>query len=258
MTEAKPTRRWALITGASAGIGAATARRLATDGWNLALWARREARLADVAGPLTGDVAIRTAAIDIRDRGEVEGAVEALERDGIGIDALINNAGMARGQDPIQTGDPRGWDEMLDTNVKGLLAVTRAVLPGMIARDRGHIVNLGSTAGHWVYPGGNVYNATKYAVKALTQAISIDTKGTRIRVSSIDPGFVRTEFSRVRFPDDPERADGTYAGFEPLRAEDIADCIAWVLERPENVNILDMIVVPTAQRTGTVVHREEG
>lgn len=247
---------WALITGASAGIGAATARRLAADGHDIVLWARRAERLEALRDELGGTVQARCAAVDICHRSQIEGAVEALREDGVEIDVLVNNAGMAAGQDLVQDGDPDGWDRMIDTNLKGLLLVTRALLPGMLERDRGHIVNLGSTAGHWVYPGGNVYVATKHAVRALTEAISIDTKGSRVRVSSVDPGFVDTEFSYVRFPGDEARARATYEGFEPLKAEDIAECIAWVVARPPNVNIFDMVVMPTAQRSATVVHRE--
>jgi NADP-dependent 3-hydroxy acid dehydrogenase YdfG len=248
-----------LITGASSGIGAACARRFARDGARLALWARRLDRLEALAAELGAayGASVRTARVDVRDRAAVAAAAGALaETDGV-PDVLINNAGLAAGFDPLQAGDPDDWDRMIDTNLKGLLYVSRAILPRMVARGTGHVVNLGSTAGHWVYPRGNVYNATKFGVKALTEGMNLDVAGTRIRVSSVDPGYARTEFGAVRFAGDRERAEATYRGFTPLTAADVADAIAYVVNLPPHVNILDLVIVPTAQRNVYVIDREE-
>ena len=172
-------------------------------------------------------------------------------------DIIVNNAGLAAGLDPVQEGDPDDWDRMIDTNVKGLLFVTRAFLPAMIERDAGHIVNLGSIAGHQVYPKGNVYNATKFAVRALTEGTNIDLLGTKLRVSSVSPGLVETEFSLVRFDGDAERADRVYEGYDPLTGEDIAEAIAFVVNAPEHVNVTEMVVLATAQRSAHHVHKED-
>lgn len=246
-----------LITGASSGIGAACARRFAADGAELILWARRLERLTEMADELEAAHGrhVHVAAVDVRDRAVVLDAVRALAEADAVPDVLINNAGLASGFSGAQDGDFEDWDRMIDTNVKGLLNVTRAVLPHMIRLDRGHIVNIGSTAGHWVYPKGNVYGATKHAVKALTEGINLDVAGTRLRVSSIDPGFVETEFSVVRFHGDKERADQVYTGFQPLSADDIADAVQYVVAAPAHVNVFEMIVMPTAQRNVYVVDR---
>jgi len=248
----------ALITGASSGIGAACARRFAADGAHLALWARRGERLERLAADLTAryGITVRTATVDVRDRQAVNRAADALAGAGAVPDILLNNAGLASGLARVQDGDPEDWDRMIDTNVKGLLLVSRAILPHMIARGRGHVVNLGSTAGHQVYPMGNVYNATKFAVKALTEGMNLDVAGTPIRVSAVDPGYVETEFSEVRFHGDKQKAKAVYEGFTPLSADDVADVIAYVVNLPEHVNILDVIVVPTAQRNIYVVDRQ--
>ncbi len=251
--------RLALITGASAGIGAACARRFAADGANLVLWARRRDRLEALAAELGAahGVTVRTAAVDVRDRAAVDRAAAALAADGLVPDILLNNAGLAAGMARIHEGDPDDWDRMLDTNVKGLLNVSRALLPGMVARGTpGHVINLGSTAGHQVYPLGNVYNASKHAVRALNEAMNVDLAGTRIRVSSVDPGYVKTEFALVRFEGDTARAMKTYEGFTPLAADDVADVIAYVANLPEHMNILDLIVLPAAQRNQHVVDRK--
>jgi serine 3-dehydrogenase len=248
-----------LVTGASSGIGAACARRLAREGADLVLWARRVDRLEALAAEL-GEacrVAIRVASVDVRERDAVTRAVDELARDGRVPDVLINNAGLAAGLAKIQEGDPDDWDRMIDTNVKGLLNVTRAVLPHMVKRNSGHVVHLGSIAGHWTYPMGNVYNASKFAVRALTEGINLDLAGTAIRVSSVDPGLVETEFSEVRFHGDKERAKQTYRGLTPLTGDDIADIVAYVVNLPEHVDVLDVVVMPTAQRSATVVHRRE-
>lgn len=251
--------QWALITGASAGIGEACARRLAEDSANLVLWARRLKRLEALRSHLVDlGVDVRIHAVDVRDRDAVADAVRAIEADDIELDILVNNAGLASGLDPVQSGDAEDWDRMIDTNVKGLLNVSRAVLPGMVRRDRGHVVNIGSTAGQWVYPSGNVYNATKFAVRALNEGMSLDLRDSSIRVSSVNPGAVETEFSMVRFHGDEARAAGVYRGYTPLRAEDIADAVAYVLNAPPHVNIFEMYVLPTAQRNGVTFRKEDG
>ena len=246
-----------LVTGASSGIGEACARRFATEGARLALWARRRARLESLARTLETQhrVVPQLAEVDVRDRAAVNRAAEALVAAGQVPDVLINNAGLASGLSKVHEGDPEDWDRMIDTNLKGLLNVTRAILPHMVARRRGHVVNIGSTAGHQTYPMGNVYNATKFGVRALTEGMNLDVAGTPIRVSEVDPGFVETEFSEVRFHGDRERAKAVYQGFQPLTADDVADTIAYVVNLPEHVNILDLVIVPTAQRNVYVVDR---
>lgn len=242
-----------LVTGASSGIGRACARRFVADGARVAAWARRGERLEELRGELGDGVATDT--VDVRNREAVFRAVEELAS-GWGVpDVLLNNAGLAAGLEPLQEGDPDDWDRMIDTNIKGLLNVTRAVLPRMIAEGRGHVINIGSTAGHPAYPKGNVYVATKFAVRGLTEALNLDVVGTPIRVSSVDPGMVETEFSRVRFHGDDERAAAVYRGLEPLSPDDVADVIAYVAGVPEHVNILDVVVYPTAQRNVYVVDR---
>ena len=249
--------RTALITGASSGIGAACARRFAREGARLVLWARRLERLEILAGELRAahGCEVRVARVDVRDRAAVDAAAQALA--GAAPDILLNNAGLAAGLDPLQLGDPDDWERMIDTNVKGLLWVSRAILPLMIARGTGHVVNLGSTAGHWVYPSGNVYNATKFGVRALTEAMNVDLAGTGIRVSAVAPGYTETEFAEVRFDGDRERARATYRGFTPLSADDIADVIAYVVNLPPHVNILDVLIMPAAQRSMFVIDRKE-
>lgn len=247
----------AVITGASAGIGAACARRLAAEGADVALWARREDRLQRLADDLIREhgVSVYTRAVDVRDRAAVRSGVDAL-LEGAGVpDLLVNNAGLAAGLSQVQEGEFEDWDRMIDTNVKGLLNVTRLFLPSMIEADRGHVINIGSTAGHQVYPKGNVYNATKYAVTALTEAINLDVAGTRLRVSSVDPGFVETEFSVVRFDGDESRADSVYQGFDPLTADDVADAVAYIANLPAHVNAFRMVLLPTAQRNAYVLDR---
>ncbi|HXF96339.1 MAG TPA: SDR family NAD(P)-dependent oxidoreductase [Gemmatimonadales bacterium] len=248
-----------LITGASSGIGAACARRFAAEGAGLVLWARRLERLEALAAELreTADVGVQVERVDVRDREAVFRAADGLVRAGHVPDVLINNAGLASGLSYLHEGDPDDWDRMIDTNIKGLLNVSRAILPHMVARNRGHVVNLGSIAGHWTYPKGNVYNATKYAVRALTEGLNQDLLGTAVRVSSVDPGLVETEFAQVRFHGDLERARQTYRGMTPLSADDIADIVAYVVNLPDHVNVLDVVVMPTAQRSVHLVHRKE-
>jgi len=248
----------ALVTGASAGIGLGCARRFAAGGANLVLWARRADRLERAADALRRDhgITVRTAAVDVRDRTAVERAAGELVTQDAVPDILLNNAGLAAGLETLQKGNPDDWDRMVDTNVKGLLYVTRAILPHMIRLGRGHVVNLGSLAGHETYPKGNVYGATKYAVRALTEGMSLDLVGTPIRVSSIDPGLVETEFSMVRFHGDAERAKSVYRGIRPLTADDVAEVVAFVVGLPEHVNVRDLVLMPTAQRSTQIVHRE--
>ena len=249
-----------LITGASSGIGAATASRLAGAGADLALWARRGDRLHRLAEELAAahDTAVSDSCVDVRDRDSVAVEASRLIDAGWVPDVLINNAGLASGLSTVQNGDLEDWDRMIDTNVKGLLFVTRAFLPAMIERDRGHVVNIGSTAGYQVYPKGNVYNASKFAVRALTEGTNLDVAGTALRVSSINPGFVQTEFATVRFHGDQEKAESVYDGFKPLTGEDVADVIYFVLNAPEHVNVADLLLLPTAQRNVYIVHREGG
>jgi serine 3-dehydrogenase len=246
-----------LITGASSGIGAACARRFAAAGGHLTLWARRLDRLEKLAEELrqAHPVPVRIAQVDVRDRDAVSRAATALLESETAPDILINNAGLASGLSKLHEGDPDDWDRMIDTNLKGLLNVSRAILPAMVARNQGHVVNLGSIAGHQTYMMGNVYNATKFGVRALTESMNLDLAGTAIRVSSIDPGLVETEFSEVRFHGDRERAKLTYRGMTPLSAEDVADAIAYVIGLPEHVNVLQLVLLPTAQRSVHLVHR---
>jgi len=249
----------ALVTGASSGIGRSCARRFAADGAHLALWARRKDRLETLASELRAahTVRVHTAAVDVRDRHAVEVAAEALVRQ-VGVpDILLNNAGLAAGLAKLHEGDPDDWDRMIDTNIKGLLYVSRALLPHMVRRGTGHVVNIGSTAGHQVYPGGNVYNASKFGVQAITEGMNLDVVGTRIRVSAVDPGHVRTEFASVRFHGDEARAEKVYEGFRPLSPDDVADVVDYIVNLPEHVNILDAIVLPTAQRNVYVIHRDQ-
>jgi 3-hydroxy acid dehydrogenase / malonic semialdehyde reductase len=247
-----------LITGASSGIGEACARRFALAGASLVLWARRLERLQELASELGEQHGIQVTIerVDVRERAVVETAAAALLKGGAVPDILLNNAGLAAGLARLHEGDPDDWDRMIDTNVKGLLYVSRALLPAMVARGRGHVVNIGSTASHMVYPNGNVYNATKFAERALTQGMNMDLLGTPIRVSSVDPGFVKTEFSMVRFSGDAERAQAVYRGFRPLDPEDVAEAVFWLTSLPAHVNVLDMVIMPTAQRSVYAVHRE--
>jgi len=249
--------RTVLVTGASSGIGAACARRFGASGARLVLWARREERLRDVAAKIeehTGR-AVRTGTVDVRDREAVRMAAEALAAEGVVPEVLVNNAGLAAGLDPVQSGDPDDWDRMIDTNLKGLLWVSRAFLPHMIEAGRGHVINVGSTAGHQVYPRGNVYNATKFGVRALTEGMNLDLAGTPLRASSVDPGLVETEFSVVRFHGDRERAEAVYEGYEPLSADDVADAIHYVAAAPDHVNVFQIVLLPAAQRNVYVLDR---
>ncbi len=248
------------MTGATAGIGEACARSLAAMGVQVILTGRRTDRLAALAADIAGaDNAPPPLpyTLDVRDRAAIAGFVDWLDERGLAVDILVNNAGLARGLDTVQEGSHEDWDEMIDTNVKGLLNMTRAILPGMIERDSGHVLNLGSIAGHWVYPKGGVYCATKYAVRALTEGTNVDVVGTNVRVSSVDPGLAETEFSVVRFRGDEDRARTVYEGTAPLKAEDIADAVCYVLNTPPHVNVLHLVMMPTVQRSPYVLAREE-
>jgi 3-hydroxy acid dehydrogenase / malonic semialdehyde reductase len=243
-----------LITGASAGIGQACARRFSEAGARVILAARRLERLEELADELVGPCHLLT--LDVRDRQAVETTISGLPTSWSAIDILINNAGLGRGLERLHEGDISGWDEMIDTNVKGLLYVSRAVLPGMVQRGRGHVINIGSIAGHEVYPGGNVYCATKHAVDAITKGMRIDLVDTPIRVSTIDPGLVETEFSLVRFRGDTQRAGAVYQGYQPLTGDDIAETAVWIADRPEHVQIAEVIIFPKAQASSMIVCKQ--
>jgi len=247
------------ISGASSGIGHACARAFAQQGAKLILCARRRGHLDRLSGQLSDKYKTKSFLItlDVRNREAVLKTINSLPSQWSAIDILINNAGLARGLDKIHEGDIDDWEEMIDTNVKGLLYMTRAIVPGMIQRGRGDIINIGSIAGHEVYPKGNVYCATKHAVDAITKGLRLDVVGTPLRVCTVDPGLVETEFSIVRFHGDKKRANNVYHGIKPLTAEDIADAILYCATRPGHVQISEMIIFPTAQRSSTVVGREE-
>jgi serine 3-dehydrogenase len=253
------TGRTVLVTGASSGIGAACAEAFAGAGCRLLLAARRLDRLEEMASRLRESfgVEVFVSSLDVRNRLEVDAWVDGLDPTWSAIDVLVNNAGLARGLAPLHEGDTNDWEEMIDTNVKGLLWVTRAVLRGMVARGAGHIINIGSIAGHETYPGGNVYCASKHAVTALGRSLNIDVLGTGVRVSSVDPGLVETEFSLVRFHGDRERADSVYDGLEPLTGHDVADAVLYCATRPPHANVREMILMPTAQAAAVHLHREE-
>ncbi len=237
------------ITGASSGIGAACAREFARHGTALLLAARRKDRLRSLAAELSAAHGVRThiLELDVTHQHDVEQAFNALPSEWNRIDILVNNAGLSRGLDKLHEGKIQDWEEMIDTNIKGLLYVSRVVAPGMVERRGGHIINLGSIAGHQVYPGGNVYCATKYAVAAISQGLKMDLLGTGVRVCSVDPGLVETEFSEVRYHGDKARAAKTYVNMRPLRPEDIADIIVFCATRPLHVDISEVVVMPTDQ-----------
>ncbi|HVM44948.1 MAG TPA: SDR family NAD(P)-dependent oxidoreductase [Candidatus Thermoplasmatota archaeon] len=249
------SRELAIVTGATAGIGAATARALDAAGFDLVLVGRRADRLEALRRELRGGEA-RAMALDVTDKAALARAAvehaDVFER----ADVLVNNAGLALGTDPVQEGDPDEWDVVFDTNVKALLRLTRAVLPHMVRRGRGHIVNLGSTAGRWTYPGGAVYCASKFAVRAISEGIRMDVLGSGVRVTNVEPGLVSgTEFSNVRFRGDEERARKVYEGLQPLTPEDVAETIAWCVSRPAHVNVQEIVLFPTAQASVRDVRR---
>ena len=250
------TKRIACITGATSGIGEATARLLAVNGFELILTGRRQDRLAKLASELSSSTRIITLNFDVRDKEVVKQKFASLPAEWRNIDVLVNNAGNAHGLDPIQKGSIDDWDAMIDINVKGLLYVSREVIPGMVERKSGHIINIGSIAGKEVYPNGNVYCASKYGVDALTKGMRMDLNPFGIKVTGIHPGLVETEFSLVRFKGDAPKASTVYKGIEPLTGKDIADLILYVLSVPPHVVLADLTVFPTAQASATIVRRE--
>jgi len=253
------TGRVVLITGASSGIGAASARAFAQAGARLLLVARRRERLDRLAAECErlGAAESSTLTLDVRDEAAVRHALGGLEEPWRSIEVLINNAGLSRGLAPLQSGAVADWQEMIDTNVKGLLFVDRAVTPGMVERGRGMVIHIGSVAGRQVYPGGNVYCATKYAVRALTDALRLDLGGTGVRVTSVDPGMVQTEFSEVRFHGDRARAERVYQGMTPLGADDVAEVVLFAATRPPHVTLAEALLLPTDQASATSIHRRE-
>ena len=247
------------ITGASSGIGKACAELFAQAGANLILTARRKARLDDLADELIKkyEIKVITIELDVRDQSQVKQVVSSLNSEWENIDILINNAGLARGFNKFYEADTQHWEEMIDTNVKGLLYVTREILPAMIERKSGHIINIGSTAGHEAYPYGNVYCATKFAVKALTQTIRLDVLDKNVRVSTVDPGMVETEFSEIRFSGDKVRAKKVYEGVTPLTGYDVAEAVLFCATRPPHSNINEIIITPSVQATNTQIFRKQ-
>jgi NADP-dependent 3-hydroxy acid dehydrogenase YdfG len=248
----------ALITGATSGIGEACAHLFAQQGYNLILLGRRENLLEKLAHHLADKYAIEVKKIqaDVRDKENINYVLETLQPQWKNVDVLINNAGLSQGLDPIDKGNTDDWDTMIDTNIKGLLYVSKVVSGWMVEHKKGHIINIGSIAGKEVYPNGNVYCATKHAVDALNKAMRIDLLPYGIRVTAIHPGMVETEFSIVRFKGDEARAKKVYDGFEPLVAQDIADAIWFAVSRPAHVNVNDMVIMPSAQATGTILKRD--
>lgn len=248
-------KKTALITGATSGIGRATARILAQNNFRIIICGRREDRLTELQDEFSALTDVQTLNFDVRKKKEVAKAIASLPADFQVIDVLINNAGNAHGLDSIENGDVDDWDAMIDINVKGLLYVSKEIIPGMVERKSGHIINIGSIAGKEVYANGNVYCASKHAVDAINQGMRMDLNQYGIRVGAINPGMVDTEFSEVRFKGDRERAANVYKGFSPLTAEDIADIINFVVTRPYHVNIADLLVLPTAQASATIVNK---
>ncbi|MEW6260692.1 MAG: SDR family oxidoreductase [Thermodesulfobacteriota bacterium] len=246
-----------LITGATAGFGEACARKFAQDGNRLILIGRRAEKLEQLRDDLETRCAVLPLCLDVRDRAGVTAALTGLPEAFAAVDVLINNAGLALGLEPAHRADIDDWEMMVDTNIKGLMTITRILLPGMVERNRGHVVNLGSIAGTFPYPGGNVYGATKAFVEQFSRNLRADLLGTRVRVTVIEPGLARTEFSIVRFKGDTSKADSVYRGCEPLTALDIADIIYWVVSVPEHVNINVVEVMPTCQAWAPLaVHKQ--
>ncbi len=247
----------AFITGASAGIGAACAASFARAGARLLLAARREDRLQSIISELrsAGAEDVHTVGLDVRDKKQVQAAIDGLPQAWRAVDILVNNAGLSRGLEKVYEGKIDDWEEMIDTNVKGLLYVTRAVVPGMVERGAGHIVNLGSTAGHMTYPNGAVYCATKAAENRISEGLREDLLGTPVRVTTVDPGMVETEFSKVRFHGDESRAAKVYQGLTPLQPEDVAEAILWAVTRPAHVNIAQVLLTSVDQANSLLFNR---
>jgi NADP-dependent 3-hydroxy acid dehydrogenase YdfG len=243
-----------LVTGASSGIGRACAEAFARAGARLLLCARRGDRLTELADSLEAEV--RTLPLDVRDRAAVSAAVDGLDDGWRNVDVLVNNAGLAVGFGPLQDNDPADWDRMIDTNITGLLNVTHAVVPAMVRRGRGHVINIGSIAGRQTYPNGAVYCATKAAVDRITTGLRMDLLGKGVRVSTVDPGAVETEFSVVRFSGDHDRAERVYEGMTPLTADDVAETVVWVADRPAHVQVAEVVLLPTDQAAATQIARQ--
>ncbi len=246
------------ITGPTSGIGEATAKAFAAEGANVILTGRRKDRLQNLSDFILKKFNVKTLTIqlDVRNKNEVEESIKSLPDDWKNIDILVNNAGLGRGLNPLFEDDINGWEEMIDTNIKGLLYVTRFVVPGMVERKSGHVINIGSIAGHEAYKGGGVYCATKHAVTAITRSLRLDLLGKGVRVSTVDPGMVETEFSLVRFYGDEEKAKKVYEGLTPLTGEDIAEAVIFCATRPPHANINEMIIMPSAQANAFFAHRE--
>ena len=249
-------QKTALITGATSGIGKATAYEFAKKDIKLILCGRRQDRLENLKKDLEAFTQVHILCFDVSNKTETFKAIESLPDNFKQIDVLINNAGNAHGLDPIQSGNMDDWEAMMDINVKGLLYVSKAIIPQMVERKCGHIINIGSSAGKEVYPKGNVYCGSKHAVLAITEGMRIDLNPFGIKVSAVNPGLVETEFSNVRFKGDVNKANAVYEGFEALKAEDIAEVIYFVVSRPHHVNIADLLVFPTAQASSTIVKKE--
>lgn len=247
----------AMVTGATSGIGRACALKLADAGFNIIITGRREDRLREIETELhTKGVNVLPLIFDVRDRNMATAAVEGIPEEWKKIDVLINNAGLALGLEPEYAGDYNDWDTMIDTNIKGLLTMTRLIVPGMVERNHGHIVNIGSVAGDAAYAGGNVYCATKSAVKVLSDGLRIDVADTAVRVTNIKPGLVETEFSKVRFHGDTDRAENVYKGIKPLSGDDIADVVVYAVKAPAHVQIAEVLVLATHQASGSVIVRK--
>lgn len=250
-------KKTALITGATSGIGEACARKFAEGGYNLILTARRAEKLAEIKAQLeTEGTKVRTLAFDVRDAEAAKQAIASLEPEWQTIDVLINNAGLALGLEKEYEGDPEDWNTMIDTNIKGLLTMTRLIVPAMVERNEGHVINIGSVAGDAAYAGGNVYCATKAAVKTITDGLRIDVAESAVRVTNVKPGLVETNFSNVRFHGDNARAENVYKGIVPLTGADIADVAFYAASAPKHVQIAEVLVLATHQGSGSVIHRE--
>lgn len=250
-------KRIALITGASSGIGEACARKFAEGGYDLILTARRAEKLAELKAELEAEgTKVKTLTFDVRDAEAAETAVDSLEPEWRKIDVLINNAGLALGLDKEYEGDPDDWNTMIDTNIKGLLTMTRLIVPGMVERNEGHVINIGSVAGDTAYAKGNVYCATKAAVKTITDGLRIDLSETAVRVTNLKPGLVETNFSNVRFHGDNQRADNVYKGITPLTGADIADVAFYATSAPKHVQIAEVLILATHQASGSVIYRK--
>lgn len=250
-------KRIALITGASSGIGEACARKFAEGGYDLILTARRAEKLAKLGAELEAEGSkVKTLTFDVRDAEAAEEAINSLEPEWRKIDVLINNAGLALGLDKEYEGDPDDWNTMIDTNIKGLLTMTRLIVPGMVERNEGHVINIGSVAGDAAYAKGNVYCATKAAVKTITDGLRIDLAETAVRVTNLKPGLVETNFSNVRFHGDNQRADNVYKGITPLTGADIADVAFYAASAPKHVQIAEVLILATHQASGSVIYRK--